>query len=208
MYTDKSHQFEGNPYYMVKRYFEKVVNNLGIDSFEYELLADTLDEGLPIWIENIIPTFERNSSVLIYKRNGKKRDILGVMGEINSEVKESFKLPNYTSGLEIDLELLKKVKTGLKQYKESSKYPPLTQDICFTVNRSVTYKQIEEKLKQNLENRNTNVYTECVDIYMNNESDSTKKVTVRVTVEHMEKTLTDKNLEKSKKAIEESLSKL
>lgn len=208
IYTDKTNQFDGNPYYITKRYFEKVINTLGIEIFKYELVADTNDSDLPIWIKNIIPTFNRNSSAIIYRQNGEKKEILGVMGDLDKEVKENFKLPEYTSALEIDLELLKKIKTGIKQYKENSKYPPLTQDICFTVNKDLQYKEIEERVIKALENRKTTVYTECIDIYQEDKDSETKNITVRVTVEHMEKTLKDKDIEKAKKNIEHSLSKL
>jgi phenylalanyl-tRNA synthetase beta chain len=208
VYTSKNPQFEGSPYYQVKRYFQKIVNSLGIDLFEYELVADTLDEDLPIWVKNIIPTFERNSSALIIKKDSKKREIIGVIGEVNTEIKSNFKLPQYTGMFEINLDLLRKSKQKVKRYEESSKYPPLIQDITFTVKDSINFKTIEEIVKKTIEDKNSTVVTECLDIYKENKDSQEKKITIKVTVENMNKTILDKDLQKSVKSIEKTLGNL
>lgn len=205
VYTNKENKFSGSSYYQVKRYFEKVIDTLGIEGLEYEILSDTIDEGLPIWIKNIINSFERNSSALIYKKDGKEKEVVGIIGETNNIVKENFKLFNYTGMFEINLDILKKSKQNIKKYHENSKYPSIVEDITFTVKDNVNYKTIEEVTRRTLENRNTKVDISCVDIYKENEKVEDKKITIRVVVENMEKTISDKELQKSIKRVEKTL---
>lgn len=208
LFTTKNNNIEGNPYYQGKRYFEKVVSTLGITNLEYELVADTSDLELPIWIKNLIPTFTRNSSAVVFQYEGEKKKYVGVIGDINSSVKSNFRLPTFTCAFEINLEVLKKLNTDIKKYKETSKYPSITQDMSFTVKSTTTYKDIKEIIERVLENRKTNVKVECIDIYKESIDSESKNITVRITVEHMEKTLTAKEIEKSKRIIEQSIQKL
>ncbi len=199
LFSSRENILDGNPYYQVKRYFEKVYTSLGIEDIEYSLIADTSERDLPTWILNILPTFNPNASAYItYKGN-----ILGILGDLDDMVKKSFKLPVYTAGLEIDLESLLKIDTKVKKYEEGSKFPSITQDITFVVNIEKQYKEIEERILREINTRNRKAKVECLDIYS---KDGIKKnLTVRVSIEHMEKTLSDKEMEKIVEKLEKDI---
>lgn len=190
LFSTRENILEGNPYYQVKRYFEKTVEGVSISNIEYSLVSNTSERDLPVWILNILPTFNPNASAYItYK--GK---ILGILGEIESSVKRNFKLPEYTSGLEVDIESLLKISKEEKKYKERSKFPSITQDITFVVGIEKEYKEIQDRIVKEINTQNRHASVECIDIY--SKESSKKNVTVRVSIEHMDKTLSDKEVEK------------
>ena len=199
LFSSKEALIDGNPYYEVKRYFEKIVNTLGIKPFEYELIFDSSEVDLPIWVKNILPLFSTTGAALIqYFKNGNKI-IIGVIGDIDSGVKNNFKLPRYTAGFEINLEELKRCDTLDNRKIHNSKYPPITQDLCFTVNRDFKYKDLETIILDQVNARNRIATLECLDIYQ--KDSDVKNMTVRLSIEHMEKTLTDSEYEKLREKI-------
>ncbi|MGI6423538.1 MAG: phenylalanine--tRNA ligase subunit beta [Candidatus Dojkabacteria bacterium] len=190
LFTSKESKIDGNPYYQVKRYLEKIFTTLKINHIEYLLLNTTSQEDLPSWIKNLIPTFNPKSSAYITH----KGKILGVVGELADEVKRNFKLPTFTAGLEIDLESLVKIERDNKVRYQSSKYPAIVQDITLSVDRKIEYKEIEKIVSSSIDTRNRFVRIECLDIY--SKDDENKNITIRISVEHQEKTLSTKELNK------------
>ncbi len=208
LFTTREDILSGNPYYQVKRYFDKLVSKLGVTNIEYELVADTADTDLPIWLKNLIPSFARNSSAVIYQYDGNKKNFVGILGNINPTVKKNFKLPEYTSALEVNLEVLKKIKGEVKKYTETSRFPAITQDISFTVDSDTKYSTLETVIRDTVENRKSNVRVECIDIYKANSESESKNITVRLSLEHLERTLTSKDVEKILRVLDEKVKKL
>ena len=206
LFTSKENILEGNPYYQVKKYFEKISNSLNISSLRYELISESSQIDIPIWIKNIIPTFNRNGAVLIKDIRNGKENIIGVMGDIDGEVKNHFKLPEYTSGIEINLEELRRVIGKESRYVEASKYPAISQDLCLTVPSSTKYEQLENLILQLINTRDRKGSIECIDIYQKEKE--SKNITVRVSIEHKNKTLNDKEYSKIKIKIEEKVNEL
>ena len=203
LFTSRENILKGNPYYQIKKYFEKISHSLNISNIEYELISESSQLDIPIWIKNIIPTFNRNGAVLIkHIQNGRER-ILGVMGEVDDEVKSNFKLPEYTAGVEINLEEVKRVIGGESKYKEESKYPSISQDICLTLPSDTKYKELEKMVLQIIDTRDRKGEVECIDIYQ--KEDGFKDITLRVKIEHKNKTLTDKEYSKIKERLEEKV---
>jgi phenylalanyl-tRNA synthetase beta chain len=202
LFSTKENIFDGNPYYQVKRYFEKLHIEEGI---EYILLNNYSETNLPIWIKNLIPTFNSNATVLIIAKLNGKEEIVGIMGEIDTEVKENFKLPTYTSALEINLEVLKMIENSKKKYSENSRYPSITQDVCFTVDSGMLYSELEKIIKSTINTKMSKASVECIDIYQKKEG--SKNITVRITIEHQSKTLTDKEFTKLTEKILKRISK-
>ena len=206
LFCSKENILEGNPYYQVKKYFEKVSNSLNISSLRYELISESSQVDIPIWIKNILPTFSSNGAVLIKSVKNGKESILGVMGDIDGEVKSNFKLPEYTGGLEINLEEVKRVIGKESRYVEESKYPAIYQDICLSVPSNIKYNQLENLILQIIDTRDRKGNIECIDIYQKEKE--SKNITVRVGIEHRNKTLTDKEYSKIKARIEEKVNEL
>lgn len=190
LFTTKEDILEGNPYYQVKRYIEKIFSTLNILDIDYLLVNTTSQENLPVWIKNILPTFNPKSTAYITH----KGEIIGIVGEFSNTVKKNFKLSNFTAGVEIDIEYLSKVERSIAVTYESSKYPSITQDVTLQVDRRVEYKQIERIILDIINTRDRHATVECLDIYSKDEEK--KNITVRIEIEHQVKTLSTKEFNK------------
>ncbi|PKN02929.1 phenylalanine--tRNA ligase subunit beta [Candidatus Dojkabacteria bacterium HGW-Dojkabacteria-1] len=201
LFSTREDILDGNPYYQVKRYLDKIFNTLGIEGVEYSLVRKSSERDLPVWIMNIIPTFsDKGSALIMYKGN-----VIGIIGDFKNSVKSNFKLPTYTAGLEINIEKLAKLKTNKKIKRDSSKYPSITQDLTFVVEKDMEYKDLEKILYKEIDSKNRKANIECIDIY--SKDGIQKSITIRITIEHMEKTLSDKDFEKIVEKITKTLNK-
>jgi len=201
LFSSKDNIIDGSSYYQIKKYLEKVLDGVGIDSLTYELISDSSELDLPIWIKNIIPTFNKNGAALIKHIKEGSTKIIGVMGDIDIDVKDNFKLPEYTSALEVNLDELIKLSNSNKVSSFESKYPPITQDICLTVNNSTKYIDLENTVLKIIDTRDRVGSIKCIDIYQRD--NNKKSITLRVSIEHKEKTLSDKEYAKIVQKIEE-----
>lgn len=201
LFSSKETIIDGNPYYQGKRYLEKVLEGIGVNTLIYELVADSSQLDIPVWIKNILNTFNPNTSALIKHVKDGKEIIIGVVGDIHKDVKSNFKLPTFTCAFEINLEEVIKLVSENKVTILESKYPSITQDICFTVSNSTKYSDLEKTVLNIIKTKDRVGYISCIDIFQKDEK--SKNITLRVTIEHKDKTLNDKEFEKIKKRIEE-----
>lgn len=206
LFTTSQNILDGSSYYQVKKYFEKISYSLTLPLLRYELISESSQLELPLWVKNILPTFNMNGAVLIKYVRDSKEYILGVMGDIDMEVKRNFKLPVYTCGLEINLEELRRIVGIQSRVIQGSKYPPIYQDICLTVPIDVKYEQIEKLILNIINTRERKGSVECIDIYQKEKE--SKNITVRVSIEHINKTLTDKQYSKIKDMIDKKIGDL
>jgi phenylalanyl-tRNA synthetase beta chain len=195
LFTTKENIFDGSAYYQTKRYLEKVLNTLAVDDIEYNLVSNSTERDLPIWISNLLQTFNPKASAFIVH----KESILGIVGELSSNVISNFKLPKYSGAVEINLEALSKLDGKRKSTYTVSKYPPITQDISFLVDSDVQYKDIEKIILDTVNRDKKKATLECMDIY--GKEEGSKSITVRITVEHEDKTLSDNEFEKIREKI-------
>ena len=207
LFTDSTNQIEGNPFFQSKRYLEKLLRKLSVKNLEYTLLADVDYENIPKWIKVMITTFNPNSSAIISAKVGDSKIDLGILGEIDSGIKGSLSLNNFTSGFEINLEDILKIQEGSSYNLSESKYPYITQDISFSVPNKITYKELFNKVSKTLEIRDLRSEIECIDIYQEKDSDI-KKITLRISISNITKTLSEKDMKEIRKKIAKSVSKL
>lgn len=206
VFSSREKFLDGSPYYQIKRYAEKIFNSIKVENITYDLVALTPELELPLWVKCIIPTFNPNQSAIIkYHRDGVE-GIIGIVGDIDYEVKNNFKLPDFTAGLEINLEeVIKQIKPK-KTTTFGSKFPSIWQDVCFTVPSNTKYSDVENAVLQIVNTRDRTAIVECIDIYQ--KSEQYKNITIRITIEHQYKTLNDKEFEKIKTKIEERIKNL
>jgi len=206
VFSSKENFIDGSPYYQIKRYAEKIFNSIGIENISYELVSLSSQTDLPIWIKCIIPTFNPNQSALIKYHTDGTEGIIGIVGDIDYEVKNNFKLPALTAAVEINLEELLKIIKPKTIRVFDSKFPSISQDVCFTVPSSIKYSDIENSVLQIINTRDRVATIECIDIYR--KSEHSKNVTLRITIEHQNKTLSDKEFGKIREKIEERIKNL
>jgi phenylalanyl-tRNA synthetase beta chain len=205
--TDDSNSIDGNPYYQAKRYLEKLLHGLNIENIEYVLLPDYNFENLPKWIKVVANSFEPNSSAILIAKVGKTEKAVGILGEINLVVKKNLSLNDFTAGFEINLEDLLHLRNRNKQHLTESRFPYITQDICFVVPQKVTYTELYRKVNTILSKENLRSNIECLDIY-SKKNENKRNITLRISVSNTKKTLTVKDFQKIKKNIEKAVRKL
>ncbi len=206
LFSTKENIFDGSSYYQVKRYLEKIFNKLNISQIEYKLISESSQLELPIWIKYILPTFNQYQSALIKYIQDGKETILGVIGDIDSDVKNKYKLPQYTGAFELNLEELSRLGNEITKSRHESKFPAITQDISITLNSNVKYVDLENLVLKIINTKERIGTVECLDIYQ--KDSQSKNITLRVSIEHNEKTLTDTEYSEIRKKIEEKIKTL
>ncbi len=207
LFTDSTNSVDGSPYYQAKRYLEKILRKFKIDKVDYTLLADYDYDSLPSWIKILTGSFEQNSSALISVKVGESKIILGILGEINTLVKNNLSLNEYTSGFEINLEKVLTIQNDTLRHLAESKYPYITQDICFIVPEKITYQELNKKVKDIVTNKKIRSEVECIDIYKKEDSEK-RNITLRISLSSIDKTLKDKDFQKIREMLEKGLKKL
>jgi len=160
----------GAPYYQAKRILDYLCKSVNV-AIKYE----------PFDCEPNDP----ESKPFEYRRSAKVIDevfgeLIGIVGEYKKSVKKGFKLPDYSAGFEINLQVLFDLskKSGFK-YCPPSRYPSSERDICFQVNDKIMYSQIINAANIASAELDLEVGISPVDIYQSSDS-KTKNITIRV----------------------------
>ncbi|MDD3474553.1 MAG: phenylalanine--tRNA ligase subunit beta [Candidatus Dojkabacteria bacterium] len=207
LFTDAKNNIEGNPFFESKRYLEKLLKELNVENIEYTLIADADYKDIPKWIKVMISTFNQNSSAIVSVKVGDSRVYLGILGEIDPKIKDSLSLNKFTSGFEINLNTILNIQNKSKYNQIESKYPYLTQDISFLAPDKITYRELFNKVNKALEDKDLRYEIKCIDIYKEKDNDI-KKITLRISVSNITKTLNEKDMKEIKNKIQESVTKL
>ena len=188
--TDRKGNGKGSPYYATKIYLEELFRKLNILNIEYSLIAEHQEQGLPEYISNVLPMFDPNTSAIISVQG----EILGVVGELRYEVRNNFKLPEYTSAFELNINKLIGIPSNYKKYREQPIYPTFTQDLCFEMDDNVNYGDIESVISTIINKDDLWGKVECLDIYKSDDESDKKRITYRIVVSNYKKTLADKDI--------------
>ncbi len=176
----------GAPYYQAKVYLMHVLEFLGLqDRISFEPLQDFTDAASVYYLPG------RSATVKIDDM------VIGQIGEYKKSVQKSLKLPEYVAGFELDLALLMQVAPDGSQYVPLSRFPSISQDICFQAVGSVSYAELTGQLQTALArglNKGERVKKRPIDLYTSAGLDGQKRITYRVTLTSYERTLTEEVL--------------
>ncbi len=196
---------KSSPFYDAKLLLEHIVGSLNIKEKISYLALDTADlSDYPAFYE-ATRMFAGQRSAVVYINN----QLLGVVGEYRNSVIKDFKLPNFTAGFEIDLEVLVD-SASRPNYRALSRYPSISNDLSLKVSGDTSYQQVYDGLEQILSREvgnqiDSGVYKiEPVTIYQP-EQHGDKTITIRVEVASGEETLRD---EQVNRLLDQSVSKL
>jgi phenylalanyl-tRNA synthetase beta chain len=201
--TSAKNNISGSPYYQAKKYLEKALRKLGYKDIEYTLVNNTKEQDLDVWVKNLLPIFDPNSSALVYI----DKKIIGIIGEIDMEVRSNFKLPDFTCGFELNVNTLTELDIATSKYEEIPKYPSVTKDLCFEMDKDVTYSKVEEAVEHSINNNDLWGRVTCMDIYMREKDDDKKRITFSLEVKNRNKTLNDKDITNILNKIENNVKK-
>ncbi len=189
MILSSSEKREDSAYYQAKYYADQI---LGLTKImpSYVLIADYSEDDIPSYMKDILYTFDPNTSALILCEG----EILGIVGEIDNKVKGNFKLPLYTAGIDINLNKLINYHNNTKILNKVSKYPESRIDLCFEVEQDIKYASIFDTIYQAINNDQLMGNISCIDIYKEKNGSTKKKITFRIAIRSIERTLSEKDL--------------
>jgi len=188
--VDSANTSSTSAFYLTKRYLNKILASLHIEEIQYTLVSESSEKDLPSNFKNLVYSFEPNRTALIICRG----QVLGVIGEFSTLVKNNFKLPIYSAGFEIDLNSLLNIESEKKIYQDVPKYPSSIKDLCVEVDKDVKYIDLESEIQKIVNKDEQWGDITCIDIYSKNSDDSTKRITYRLNLKNFNKTLDSKDI--------------
>ena len=183
-----------NAFFEAKNYAEFLFKKLGL---KVKFIKFDLSKS-PLSTE-----FEPKRSALIQVSNPKGEKILGVIGEFKKKIQKALKLPESTSGFELDLGILLENtgRTSVK-IKDFSKFQSVERDISINVDESRQFAEIFDIFKDiSSEFKGVEIETLPIDIF--NNGDGTKNISIRFKITPFEKTLNGDEIRDIMQKIEE-----
>jgi len=177
----------GAAYYVAKRYLTEVLPEA--DAM-LAPLAD-FDLGDDVWGRQMVAPYEPGRSAVLVKDGM----VWGVVGEFKVSVRRALKLPDYTAGFELGLDLLSGAAPSA--YMPLPRFPSVEQDISLKVPAGMSYAElynfVEEHLGQNRPGQ-TRHSLGPIDIYQREDDPGHKQITLRLSIASYERTLTDQEV--------------
>ncbi len=189
--NDKSaaQSVHGAPFYQAKRYLEEVT----LGSIRQLVPLKDFEFGEDIWARELCAPYEAGRSAVIMQDGMVK----GVVGEFRSNVRKALKLPAFTAGFELSLDMLP-VTSG-ESYTPLPRFPKVEQDICLKVSADKTYQEVFDLAWDSIGGvlPETALATlSPVDIYQRDDDPSHRQITLRLSIASYERTLTDEEVTK------------
>jgi phenylalanyl-tRNA synthetase beta chain len=186
-YDDKQRP-HGAPYYQARKHLEQIID---LNTISLTPLAD-FDVAKDEWDKQLTAPYEPRRSAVIVKDG----QIWGIVGEFRAAVRKAFKLPAYTAGFELHLNVVSILEPV---YIPLSRFPKVEQDLCLRLPADKTYKEIydfvnEQVAKLKPENSAANISP--VDIYQRENDAGHKQITLRLSIASYDRTLTDTEVAK------------
>lgn len=180
----------GAAYYEARNYLEFLLRELGIAegvSFA-PLIKDDADR---VRVLKYAP-FQLGRSAVVTVQG----QVLAVVGEITAVTRKALKLPDYTAGFELDLQvLLEAAGRAGTTYRPLSRFPKVEQDICLRVPAESAYGEVaalaQAVLKTVSEEQALQSSLQALDIFQREDHAEHKQITFRVALSSFERTLTD-----------------
>lgn len=196
-----------NLYYHIKYYLDSLFKELKIQNIDYENLSNAKIELLPNHIKILTPMFDINKSAIISSQINEKKIYLGIIGQPNLNIQKKLKLIQPVGILELNLNKLRIIKKQKVQRINFSKYPKISQDLCFVLNKEIPYSILQERISTILHRRKLNFILEPIDIYQEKNEQEQKQITIRLILQHKEKTLKEKDIKSIREIIEKDVKK-
>ena len=177
---------DGAAYFHMRRLVTKLARDLGF-TLRFKPITDEMDYPLTA-------PFEQSRSALVESRQG---EFVGMIGELKPSVRKSFKLPEYTAAMSLDLEGLKKASdVARRQYQPLSRFPSTSQDISLKSDVAVDYETIFHTTWAALAEKadGLHIKIEPMSIYQAPDDSSSKTTTFHITFTNHERTLTDADI--------------
>lgn len=186
--------YSGAPFYQAKKYLLTLLEGLGMTDVVFES-AENHAPKMAISKAAMAP-FEPKRTTIVKTLNG---EFIAELGEFRSLVRKNLKLPQFVAGFEADLQQLLKLQKSTS-YQPLSKFPSTDQDISLKVASDVSYQQltvvVTDVLVQATKEQGYRSSVKAIDIYQDEKDQSHKHITLRITLNHNERTLKTEEVNK------------
>ncbi len=175
-----SRKYAGAAYYQARVYLEQILPNVQTDLMS----LDEFDLSSDPWGMQMCAPYEPKRSAVIVRDNM----IWGVVGEYRAAVRKALKLPDFTAGFEVSLDILEDLDTH--DYVPLPKFPKVQQDISLKIPADTQYRDVFELIRSEIETNkpdDTIAVLRPVDIYKADES--SKHMTYRLWLSAYNRTL-------------------
>jgi phenylalanyl-tRNA synthetase beta chain len=126
-------------FYEAKSYIDTLLNRLGISDYYCDTFDSTpLDTPVTLWHSG------RAAAIKIEGREG----VIGFVGEINPFVLANFGIGERVAMFEFDLEKLRKISEGEREYQPLRKYPEVIRDISMIAPQGVLVDEILQVIQK------------------------------------------------------------
>ncbi len=123
--------YTGHDFLVVKGLLENLLENLGITDYQFT------NSSLTTSIFNS----QKTAEILIGGRS------IGLLGEINQKILNSFSVTSKLIGFDIELMALIKNATKIKKYKPLISFPPIIEDLSFVIKNKIEVAKIITAIK-------------------------------------------------------------
>jgi phenylalanyl-tRNA synthetase beta chain len=184
---DKAYDTEkqGNPFYQAKHYLQALFDHVKIKNVEYAPLSDYDIATLPMGTQLRVPIFDPRQSAVIKSRDR----VLGIIGTPKQQIKTNLKLPQAIAMFECEVTAMNDVREEISDYTPLSRFPATEQDVCFKVANNVSYSVLANAVTQFLAQSDIKTVVSPVDIYQRADDTEHKQITIRIRLQHTERTL-------------------
>ena len=181
-----SRSYSGAAYYLAKKYATDLLSEFNIQPL-FSNMAQ-FKSAKPSATATLAP-FEPTRTAIVKDTDG---ELIGIVGELKPSVRDSFKLPNFIAGFELNVSQLAASQSP-KSYLELPRFPYLHQDICLRLKCQISYNDIyhlaEDAVDHNYPDSVDFALTP-VDIYQDPKATDKKQITLRLSIASYDKTLT------------------
>jgi phenylalanyl-tRNA synthetase beta chain len=189
--TKAAKSYSGPPYYMARKYLVHLTRGLNIAG--------------PLTFKPLNPDEynETSKSSIAYYQTGRAAAILlggvvaGEIGEYKSTVRRSLKLPDYSAGFELDLNVLKSQAGQRNNYAALPNFPSVNHDITLQVPSPLSFQEVYDFIRNELHELKPDHSYFLIRpsaIYQSESGSGTKNITFHLEIANYERTLTDKEV--------------
>lgn len=183
---------EGAAYFQMLKTVDYVLSQLGI-KYKLEPFGD---EDASTDHQSLAP-FDSKRSAYIYN-DTERGGMIGVIGELRESVIKNFKLPEHTAAALLAIDgpsFYEENRDITNTYKSLSRYPETSQDITFKTNADLSFAKIESEIKSCLKDVQMQWNLKPLSIFQPKDS-ATKNTSFRLTLSHLDRTLTTAEVNK------------
>lgn len=199
--TTQNSSDDSSAYYNSKVYLDLLEKKLGLVRLQYTLVADINRDEMPVWISLVINSYNMNRSAIVWYEQEGKKYYLGIIGQYSNQVIYNNNLPKDISGFEIDIAQLHNAINPVSRYQEPSRYPKITQDLCFSFDIDIQYNVIRDEIEDILKKSKMYYELDLLDIYSPENDSKSKQMTFRISLQSRDKTLESHEYDIQKKKI-------